>query len=73
MSARRWVRGGSVALMLAALLIGGVVWLNQRGEDALTTDTAATAPGSPDQIARGAYLARAGNCLGCHTERGGAA
>ena len=23
------------------------------------------------QVARGAYLARAGNCFGCHTERGG--
>ncbi len=32
----------------------------------------ATAP-QPDQVQRGAYLARAGNCAGCHTARGGAA
>src|SRR5690606_8388616 len=25
-----------------------------------------------DPVARGAYLATAANCLGCHTERGGA-
>jgi len=28
---------------------------------------------TPALIARGAYLARAGNCIGCHTARGGAA
>ena len=26
---------------------------------------------SPTNLARGAYLARAGNCMGCHTARGG--
>jgi mono/diheme cytochrome c family protein len=29
-------------------------------------------PGSSDPVARGAYLALAGNCAGCHTARGGA-
>jgi mono/diheme cytochrome c family protein len=28
---------------------------------------------TPAQVARGAYLARAGNCAACHTDRGGAA
>ncbi|WP_020654907.1 c-type cytochrome [Massilia niastensis] len=28
---------------------------------------------TPDNIARGAYLARAGDCIACHTARGGAA
>lgn len=28
-------------------------------------------PGSSDQVSRGAYLARAGNCMGCHTARSG--
>lgn len=32
---------------------------------------AAAAP-PPAEVARGAYLARAGNCLHCHTQRGGA-
>lgn len=31
----------------------------------------AAAAGSAAQIARGAYLARAGDCVACHTERGG--
>lgn len=30
-------------------------------------------PATPEQVARGAYLARVGNCAGCHTARGGAA
>ena len=30
------------------------------------------APAGAAQAARGAYLARAGNCMGCHTARGGA-
>ena len=29
-------------------------------------------PPAPRLLARGAYLARAGNCVGCHTARGGA-
>lgn len=29
-------------------------------------------PASPDPVARGAYLALAGHCAGCHTARGGA-
>ena len=32
-----------------------------------------TAPPTAEQVARGAYLARAGNCMLCHTERGGPA
>lgn len=52
--------------LLAAALVG---WLNVRGEDALVADPGT--PASPELIARGAYLARAGNCMGCHTERGG--
>ena len=52
-----------------ALLAALVAWLNLRDEDPLTGAAPAS---SPDLIARGAYLARAGNCMGCHTERGGA-
>ena len=33
----------------------------------------ATASTPAEQVQRGAYLARAGNCMGCHTRRGGAA
>lgn len=34
---------------------------------------APVAPGSMEEIERGQYLARVGNCAGCHTVRGGAA
>ncbi len=57
------------AAVLAALAV--IVWqLNVRDEPDVTTPVAAAAP-SPALTARGAYLARAGNCMGCHTARGG--
>jgi len=58
-------------LVLLAALAGGVVWLNLRGEAPIPAD-AAPAAGTPEQAARGEYLARAGNCATCHTARGGA-
>jgi mono/diheme cytochrome c family protein len=64
-----------VATVLSVLLVaaaGVVAWLNVRGEDPLDGD-AASFVASPEQIGRGAYLARAGNCAACHTDRGGAA
>lgn len=38
----------------------------------LLTGTVGAAPAGDDLVARGEYLARAGNCAGCHTARGGA-
>ena len=61
-----------IALGLCLLAAGAVaaVWsLNLRDEVDVKT-TAAYAP-SDSLLARGAYLARAGNCMGCHTARGG--
>jgi mono/diheme cytochrome c family protein len=58
---------GALALLLAAAAL--VAWLNTRDE-ADHASSQATAP-TPEMIARGAYLARAGNCMGCHTTRGG--
>lgn len=60
----------ALLLTLLALLAAGVAWLNQRGEPSIAPG-AAPADGTPAQIARGAYLARAGNCAACHTARGG--
>jgi mono/diheme cytochrome c family protein len=68
---RALVRGAVAVLGVGVLLLALVVWLNLRGEEPLTPGDAG-APASAEQIARGAYLARAGNCIGCHTERGGA-
>lgn len=66
---RAWVRTSLLALALILGLSGLVLWLNLRGDPD---------PGPPPAlhdsglIARGAYLARAGNCMVCHTDRGGA-
>jgi mono/diheme cytochrome c family protein len=71
-SARR--RTASVLCGLAALglaLAGLVAWLNVRGEEPLPPSPVAVAADAAT-VARGAYLARAGNCMGCHTARGGA-
>ncbi len=67
-----WTR--LVALLALLLLMGAAVvaWLNVRCEDALTGD-ANSFVATPEQVAHGAYLARAGNCAACHTDRGGAA
>jgi mono/diheme cytochrome c family protein len=67
-----WPRVLFAVAVLVALAAALVAWLNLRGEDALTGD-AASFVATPEQVARGAYLARAGNCAACHTDRGGAA
>lgn len=64
---RRAVAGVfAIVLVLVAL----VVWLNVRGETPVQTGVPST-PASAELIQRGAYLARAGNCIGCHTATGG--
>ncbi len=65
-----WKRGAAFALA-ALMLVAAAVWaLNRRDEAPI--DPARTVAAGPELIARGAYLARAGNCAACHTERGGA-
>lgn len=56
----------------AALLAALVAWLNVRGEEALVDGAAPPRIADAATLQRGAYLARAGNCIGCHTARGGA-
>jgi mono/diheme cytochrome c family protein len=67
-----WTRLGVVLAVLLAAAAGLVAWLNVSGEDPLTGD-ASSFVATPEQVARGAYLARAGNCAACHIDRGGAA
>ena len=64
-----------------ALALGGLViasacaWLYARSEAPGHNDLPAAAwptPAGTDTIARGEYLTRAGNCMACHTDRGGA-
>ena len=58
----------ATALLLVAA--AALVWaLNVRDEADITN--VAASPANSELIARGAYLARAGNCMACHTTRGG--
>ncbi|QNP59769.1 cytochrome c [Paenacidovorax monticola] len=63
------VCGGLV--LLAAALAATVVGLNLRGEESLSA-APPPLPSTPELVARGEYLARAGNCMACHTVAGGA-
>ena len=74
MRARRvtWAGAAGALVVLLALCGGLVAWLNVSGESPLTGD-ANSFVATPEQVARGAYLARAGNCAACHTDRGGPA
>ncbi|GAB3541825.1 cytochrome c [Noviherbaspirillum agri] len=59
-----------VALVaVAAVLLAVLLYIGTREDE--TEAAANPTPATPEQVARGAYLARAGNCVGCHTERGG--
>ncbi len=64
---RRLVAAALVGLLLLA---GGALYgLNHLDEGAPAKPPE---PATPALLARGEYLARAGNCMGCHTARGGA-
>ena len=63
------------AVALLALGTAVVAALNLRGEAALPAESQALSqavPATPELVARGEYLARAGNCMACHTVQGGA-
>jgi mono/diheme cytochrome c family protein len=63
-----------VLLLLAVVLAGfaALVWMVNFWGAPRIQDGAPRSPPAPEQVARGAYLARAGNCMLCHTDRGGA-
>jgi mono/diheme cytochrome c family protein len=69
-------RLGWVTLTSLLVLALGVVWDNWGDllgpRPPTTALTALTAPASEAQIEQGRYLALAGNCMACHTTRGGA-
>jgi len=63
-----------LGLLLAAGLLGAAVSLfalNRLDEAQPAKATAGPALDQAQSVARGAYLARVGNCMGCHTQRGG--
>jgi len=53
-------------------VLAGLLWMIDRGGGTGLHEAAPASPPAPELAARGAYLARAGNCMLCHTERGGA-
>lgn len=68
----RWLRWESLALILPVFAVLTVMSLSGGDDDSkLSVNPVLTAPA--DALLRGEYLARAGNCMHCHTQRGGAA
>ncbi|WP_343731527.1 cytochrome c [Duganella sp.] len=60
------------ALLLAAVLIAGALLAQQfLTSDAGPPGAASAALAPAERVARGAYLAKAGDCMACHTTRGG--
>ncbi len=55
---------------IAALLLLGIILAWPRAQMVASSSPAAYAPTAAN-IARGAYLAKAGDCMACHTARGG--
>ncbi|MBB4844705.1 mono/diheme cytochrome c family protein [Paucibacter oligotrophus] len=61
-----------LGLLLGAGLLGAAAALFALNRlDEGPPAPAAPAPAPDQALARGAYLARVGNCMGCHTQRGG--
>jgi mono/diheme cytochrome c family protein len=72
----RQVRWGAIASFVVAsvfLVTFLVVWLNIRADPAPEPGIGADPKTIPRIVERGAYLAKVGNCSGCHTPRGGPA
>jgi mono/diheme cytochrome c family protein len=61
-------------ILLLSLVVAGVgaygYFLSDQLTDPLVAQQALTPAQAGERLAHGAYLARAGNCMGCHTARG---
>ena len=69
---RRIVTRVAIALTLVVTVLAVLIaWRNFRDETPIH-ERAAAFSFTPEQVKRGEYLARAGNCVACHTTRGGA-
>lgn len=70
----RWSRSKVAALTLVALLLCAATWLLWPARPVAVVPSNTTAQrDDAATIERGRYLAVLGNCMGCHTARGGAA
>ncbi len=65
----RLMRGALGVMLVAVAVLAAVVLPEMRGET-LPPDTERPVADAAT-LERGAYLARAGNCMACHTQRGG--
>ena len=73
MSMRRaWLACGVGIAFVVVAAVGAVAALNLLDEAPLSAHEV-TVPATTELIARGEYLARAGNCMSCHTQQGGPA
>ena len=70
MASRRSIRIALGLLLLCLVATAAGLWWSER-DDLQTSSAAEPFVATPQQVARGAYLARAGNCASCHTARGG--
>lgn len=70
-----WLLLALAPLLLLALAIGGVLLARQGGlaPYRVPGGERGTVAASPEQLAEGEYLARLGNCVTCHSTRGGVA
>ncbi|MEO8546216.1 MAG: cytochrome c [Burkholderiaceae bacterium] len=59
-----------LALLLAALVVA-LVWWSRSDPPAVPASVVHSTDPVAVRVARGAYLARAGNCAACHTRQGG--
>lgn len=66
---RTLVRAWTALCLVLAAVVVAVVVLNRLDEAPLPAHEVAV-PATPEIIVRGAYLARVGNCAGCHTTPG---
>ena len=60
-----------IGLLLLAAALAALLALAWPREQFIASGAAADHAPTPANIARGAYLARAGDCMACHTARGG--
>lgn len=66
---RRWLPHAVLAAIGLLAAVALLVALNLRGESSGAAPPAFAS--TSERVQRGAYLARAGNCVACHTMRGG--
>jgi len=66
---------GACAVICASLCVVALVGCDdsKRAASVATVERPAPASGDPEKITKGAYLAKVGNCAGCHTVPGGPA